>query len=278
MNRVFLDANVLFSASITPEGNARAIFELSEDRTTLLATGYVVDEATRNLERKAPSRLSELENLLENVAIVEEPPPRLIEEFAPLVPDRDDAPVLAGAVSGGAELLVTGNERDFLEIVHGDLHPFFVIPVEAGVRHVGNAGLPITRVHPPKAFTSLPSRRPSSNPSRLAPIVFAKPARSVPAPRFAPRRDGGVLRKLPLRGSGGFASSSPPRARRQDGSKYRARNTPGFGKRGGVPGRGRASGGRNANPTSRRRAPSSTTAEGRRDEGAVPSAPWAEAT
>ncbi len=108
-----MDANVLFSAAITPQGRARAIFELSEDRTTLLATGYAVGEARRNLERKYPSKVSELEALLENITIVEEPSARLVEELAPLVPDPDDAPILAGAVSAEADLLVTGNERDF---------------------------------------------------------------------------------------------------------------------------------------------------------------------
>lgn len=32
------------------------------------------------------------------------------------MPDPGDAPVLAGAVSGGAELLAAGNERDFREL------------------------------------------------------------------------------------------------------------------------------------------------------------------
>ncbi|MGH3086908.1 MAG: PIN domain-containing protein [Rubrobacteraceae bacterium] len=127
MSRVFLDANVLFSASIAPDGRARAIFEFAEERATLLATEYVVEEARRNLERKRPSKASELETLLEAVHISDAPPNRLVEELTPLVPDADDAPVLAGAVSGGADMLVTGNERDFRDLYGTEVRGVLVL-------------------------------------------------------------------------------------------------------------------------------------------------------
>ncbi|MGB3683556.1 MAG: PIN domain-containing protein [Rubrobacteraceae bacterium] len=111
-----MDANVLFSAAITPAGRTRAIFELAEGSeacVTLLATEYVLRETRTNLERKAPSYLPELEALLGNVTVLKEPSARLVEQLAPLVPDPLDAPVVAGAVSGEADLLVTGNEKHF---------------------------------------------------------------------------------------------------------------------------------------------------------------------
>ncbi len=129
MRRVFLDANVLFSAAYAEGGAVRPLFDVVKKRgdTALIATEYVVREARRNLERKAPSRVSELEELLENVAIVEEPPARLVAELAPLVPDPGDAPVLAGAVSGKANLLVTGNERDFRELYGTEVRGVLVL-------------------------------------------------------------------------------------------------------------------------------------------------------
>ncbi len=118
MKRVFLDANVIFSAAYMDRGAIHSLFDIAKKRgdVSFIATGHVVTEATRNLRRKSPSRLSELETLLENVAVLEEPPPRLVEELAPLVPDPDDAPILAGAISGEAALLVTGNEKDFRDL------------------------------------------------------------------------------------------------------------------------------------------------------------------
>lgn len=127
MNRVFLDANVLFSAAITPNGRTRAIFELSDDHITLLATEYAIEEAARNLERKFPARIPGLEELLESITVSDEPPAELIEELAPLVPDPGDAPILAGAVSGEANLLVTGNERDFRELYGTEVRGVLVL-------------------------------------------------------------------------------------------------------------------------------------------------------
>jgi len=125
-----LDANVLFSAAITPEGRTRAIFELadqSERRVTLLVTGYVLREARTNLERKSPSHLPELDALMEDVTIVGEPSARLVEQLAPLVPDPRDAPILAGAVAGEAQLLVTGNEKHFRELYGKEVRGVLVV-------------------------------------------------------------------------------------------------------------------------------------------------------
>lgn len=118
MNRVFLDANVLFSAALTEGGVARSIFEVAKERgdVALLATGYATREARINLERKAPRRIAELRALLEDVTLSEEPPAWLVERLAPLVPDPDDVPILAGAVFAGAQLLVTGDRKDFQEL------------------------------------------------------------------------------------------------------------------------------------------------------------------
>lgn len=129
MRRVFLDANVIFSAAFTDGGAVRSLFDVANKHgdVDLLATGYVLREARTNLERKAPSRLSELEALLENVTVLEEPPARLVEQLAPLVPDPGDAPILAGAVSGEAQLLVTGNERDFRDLYGEEVRGVLVL-------------------------------------------------------------------------------------------------------------------------------------------------------
>ncbi len=134
MRRVFLDVNVLFSAAYTDGGAVRPLFDVVKklDDATLIATGYVIREARRNIERKRPSRLPELETLLEDVATLEEPSAELVEELSPLVPDADDAPVLAGAVSGGADVLVTGNGRDFRALYGTEVRGVLVLrPTDA---------------------------------------------------------------------------------------------------------------------------------------------------
>lgn len=90
-------------------------------------TGYVLRETRTNLERKASSHLSELEALLENVTVLEEPFARLVEQFAPLVPDPRDVPILAGAVAGQADLLVTGNEKHFRDLYGKEVRGVLVL-------------------------------------------------------------------------------------------------------------------------------------------------------
>lgn len=118
MNRVFLDANVLFSAAISEGGVCRAIFEVAGNRDDvhLVCTGYAREEARFNLRRKYPGSLDGLDALLDRIDILDEPPEDLVEDMSPLVPDPDDGRILAGAVASGAFILVTGNSRDFGEL------------------------------------------------------------------------------------------------------------------------------------------------------------------
>ena len=72
--RVFLDANVIFSAALSPGGNARALFKLAALRGTLLVTSrFAVEEAFRNIAVKTPQHIAEGESLLTDIAEVAEP-------------------------------------------------------------------------------------------------------------------------------------------------------------------------------------------------------------
>jgi predicted nucleic acid-binding protein len=121
MIRVFLDANVLYSAAASPNGINRAIFRVAEIRgdVTLLATRYVEGEAEINLmDRALWQERANLKALIANqVEVCSSPPFELTQRLAPLVPDPADAPVLAGAVFAEAHWLVTANSKDF-----GDLY------------------------------------------------------------------------------------------------------------------------------------------------------------
>ena len=63
--RVFLDANVLFTAAHNPRGKAPLVITLGSEGLVQLATSaYGREEARRNLERKAPDRLAEFSHPL----------------------------------------------------------------------------------------------------------------------------------------------------------------------------------------------------------------------
>jgi len=111
--RLFLDANVVFAAAISPEGRAQALFTLAEaGYGTLLTSSFAAEEARRNVERKYPSALGRLEDLLNRCRTVPEGTPTRLAWARDFLPAKD-APILAAAVEAGAELLVTGDRAHF---------------------------------------------------------------------------------------------------------------------------------------------------------------------
>ena len=116
--KVALDTNVLVSAVAT-RGLCADIFKLVLAQHQLIVGETVLRELQRVLQEKlrVPHKVSrELDALLRREAVV-------VAEVSPLsiaIRDETDVPVLAEAVAGGAEVLVTG-DRDLLEIEEGEL-------------------------------------------------------------------------------------------------------------------------------------------------------------
>jgi predicted nucleic acid-binding protein len=112
--RVFMDANVLFAAAISPEGRSATLFVLAEQLAcTLLTSAHAMTEARRNLEARYPDALERFEHLTHRVTIVPEAaPPRVGWARRQRLPD-EDAPILAAAVDASADVLVTGDRSHF---------------------------------------------------------------------------------------------------------------------------------------------------------------------
>ena len=107
MLRVFLDANVLFSAAWREGAGLLKLWETPGIR--LLTSGYDAEEARRNLDSAA--RRARLEKLLEDVEIVPESPGTSLPPEARL--PAGDEPILKAAIAARATHLVTGDLRDF---------------------------------------------------------------------------------------------------------------------------------------------------------------------
>jgi predicted nucleic acid-binding protein len=119
--RLFLDANVLFTAAHNPDGLARLLFDLARHRVlTLITSDIAVAEARANLRLKAPAKAEALDRLLPDLEIVDQPsqPAHVIE-----LPD-DDRLIFGAALAARATHLLTGDKKHF--------GPYFEDPKRTG--------------------------------------------------------------------------------------------------------------------------------------------------
>jgi predicted nucleic acid-binding protein len=110
--RVFLDANILFSAAKS-DGAVRKLFHLLiEAGHECWVDGYVVEEARRNLAAKFPEGLAVLEGLLARTHGAGAQSAGSALE-ASLELHEKDRPVLAAAIHLRCAALVTGDRTHF---------------------------------------------------------------------------------------------------------------------------------------------------------------------
>jgi len=110
--RIFLDANILFSAAKS-DGAVRALLLLLQDLGhECCADPYVIAEAQRNLARKGAGATAALDDLLGRIEILPLRPmsgPNTQLEWLP----EKDRPVLGAAIAARCDALVTGDRAHF---------------------------------------------------------------------------------------------------------------------------------------------------------------------
>ena len=111
--RIFLDANVLFSAGKS-DGAVRAFLkQLKARRHILVADGYVMGEARRNLEVKFPTTIRDFEDLTKRIeSCTGTCGSQLPVGIAPELPEKDK-PVLTAAIHHRCRILLTGDKTHF---------------------------------------------------------------------------------------------------------------------------------------------------------------------
>jgi len=110
--RVFLDANILFSAAKSDGAIRGLLAKLRTSQHVLVADAYVVGEAQRNIETKFPTALGDFESLLAVTECLHRVYSDLPNEIAPELPQKD-RPVLAAAIQHRCDVLVTGDKTHF---------------------------------------------------------------------------------------------------------------------------------------------------------------------
>lgn len=109
MDRLFLDANVLFSAANRADSRLNELWTLPD--ALLLTSEYAAIEARRNLS--SSDQIKRLDDLMQGVEIV-------MSVLAPLpsgvtLPAKD-WPILQAAINGDATHLITGDRRHFVAL------------------------------------------------------------------------------------------------------------------------------------------------------------------
>ena len=114
--RLFLDANILFLTGYSRTSPVHDLLALGRaGACELVASGYAVEEARRNLAAKAPAGAVEsLSAALADVtSVAEARAPALEVAATALLTDPADVPILAAAIQCRADVLVTGDRRAF---------------------------------------------------------------------------------------------------------------------------------------------------------------------
>jgi len=109
LDRVFLDANVLYSAAYLERSGLAQLWVLKD--TTPLSSAYTIEEARRNLVMDRAEAIPRFKQLVAAVSIYD-----ALQGFK--LPDNirlnpKDQPILLSTIHGKADYLLTGDARPF---------------------------------------------------------------------------------------------------------------------------------------------------------------------
>lgn len=115
--RVLCDTNILVSAFIAGGPPSRVVENAIDGRIELLIASPVIEELERVLTVKLgldKSRVNEITTLLSDLTSDQLPPPPAMP--SPITGDPDDDLILACAVNGQVDVLVSGDHRHLLPV------------------------------------------------------------------------------------------------------------------------------------------------------------------
>ena len=126
--KIFIDTNILISATLFPSGvAAKAYRKAVAFPNQGIISDYSVSELSEVFHRKFSNRIPELINFLvtalTTLRLVSTPEEE--EVSVPNLRDKKDLPVLRSAIAAEADILLTG-DKDFTEA--GITHPVVMTP------------------------------------------------------------------------------------------------------------------------------------------------------
>ncbi|MGH8273235.1 MAG: PIN domain-containing protein [Gammaproteobacteria bacterium] len=135
--RLFLDANILFSAAYRKGSPAELLFRLARaGYCELVTSAFALEEARRNIQLKRPERHAALEKLAVQIALSPLPNATTNADASRHGLPAKDVPILAAAITAGAEALVTGDRSHFGPLYDRRIKGLRVLTLAAALERV----------------------------------------------------------------------------------------------------------------------------------------------
>ena|ERR1700739_4030511 len=130
MDRLFLDANILFSAAYRPNAGLLMFWKLKN--VVLCSSHYALEEARINLEQDVQKRrLEKLAKVIEFFDPIALGSPRKVD-----LPEKD-VPILLAAIAARSTHLVTGDVHHFGRYFGKTIEGMLVLPPGDYLRRIG---------------------------------------------------------------------------------------------------------------------------------------------
>lgn len=113
--RIMLDTNVLISALLFPSARMNSMMHCILTEHRLILSSYVVDELKYVVQRKFPTRIAVVDQLLMSMNYEYVYTPQKMDENMFDIRDYKDYPVLFTAMVEDVDILITG-DKDFLDV------------------------------------------------------------------------------------------------------------------------------------------------------------------
>jgi uncharacterized protein len=123
VDRLFLDANILFSASYREDAGVAVLWSL--ENVGLFSSTYAIEEAKRNLAE--PAQHKRLDRLLQTLHMVQAATTDEAIRREVDLPEKD-WPILGGAIAAKATHLITGDLKHFGRYFGKQIHGILVLP------------------------------------------------------------------------------------------------------------------------------------------------------
>jgi uncharacterized protein len=123
VDRLFLDANILFSASYREDAGVALLWSL--ENVGLFSSPYAIEEAKRNLAE--PAQHIRLDRLIQALHLVQTATAHEAIRREVDLPEKD-WPILGGAIAAKASHLITGDLKHFGHYFGKQIHGILVLP------------------------------------------------------------------------------------------------------------------------------------------------------